>query len=952
MNLTKALLLGAVMTTTLSANALTKRPDNQKISLPIESSVDSIDFNKPLPFDKDVIVGKLDNGFQYYIRSNKEPENRVTMYLAVKVGSILETEEQRGLAHFLEHMNFNGLKHFPKNELVDYLQKAGVRFGSDLNAYTGFEQTVYQLPIPSDDPELLKNGLQVMRDWAQDALLEGDEIDKERGIIMEEMRGGRGAQQRMRDQYFPTVLNHSRFADRLPIGTEEVITTFDHEEIRKFHRDWYRPDLMSIIIVGDVDSDQMVKEVKRLFSDMSSPANPIERKEYTVDLLNKNQFIAVTDPEMTYTLGQILIKHEEEKVKTVGDYRKRLLISSLNQMISARLSELINTANPPFIQANAGVDGFIGSLENLSSFFVAKPGEFEVGFKALVRELERIKKYGFTESEFLRTIVSMNKSNETAYIERDKIKSDSYVNTYLNHFLEDAPAIGNEDRYQLMKQLLPTLTLKEVEEIFYRYYTDTNRDIVILAPEKDKESLPNESTVLHWWEEVNQEQITAYEDKVSDLPLLAGAPESGKVVDVKLDEQIDLTEWVLSNGAKVYLKPTNFKNDEIIISAFSKGGTSLYNDEDYFSASNASRLINSSGLGQLNNVEIQKFMTGKRVNISPYISERSEGLSGYSDKESLETAFEMIYGYFMEPMLEDDIFQSFIASAATSLENSENDPGYVFSREVLGALYNQSIRRMPVSKETIKLIDKNRAYEVYKDRFADASDFTFVIVGSFDKEEIKPLVEKYIASLPALNRNEQARELNIYEPNAGFEKIVKKGKEDKASVQMTYYNDYDFSRTENINLNALSSILNIKLIERLREEESGVYGVGARSSYNKEPRERMSLTVSFGTGIDKYESLMASALEEINKIKENGPTQIDVEKYKIEEARQREVQLRENGFWLNNITSSLQLERNPNDILSYLDEVNKVSVESIKNIANKYLDESKLFKFILLPEDK
>lgn len=351
---------------------------------------DSLLANQPLPFDNEVKVGTLSNGFQYFIRKNVEPKNRVTMYLAVKVGSVLENESQLGLAHFLEHMNFNGLKHFPKNELVNYLQKVGVSFGSDLNAYTGFDQTVYQLPIPSDDPEILKNGLLIMRDWAQDALLTGEEIDKERGVVLEEMRGRRGAQQRMQDKFFPMILNNSRYANRLPIGTEEIITNFPYEEIRKFHKDWYRPELQSIIIVGDIDVAQMESEVKRLFSDMKTHPNPPKREKFSVPLLDKNQFVVVTDPEMTAIVTQMIIKHPEFVVKTIGDYRHLLLRSVYRQMLNNRLVELRQSANPPFLSASTNISDFFANLQVYNAVVVTKPNEYETGFKALVRELERV----------------------------------------------------------------------------------------------------------------------------------------------------------------------------------------------------------------------------------------------------------------------------------------------------------------------------------------------------------------------------------------------------------------------------------------------------------------------------------------------------------------------------------------------------------------------------------
>ena len=913
---------------------------------------DTLKWDAKLPFDNEVLVGKLKNGFTYYIRKNVEPEKRVTMYLGVKVGSILETEEERGLAHFLEHMNFNGLKHFPKNDLVNYLQKAGVRFGSDLNAYTGFDQTVYQLPIPSDDPELLKNGLQVMRDWAQDAMLDTEEINKERGIVLEEMRGSRGANQRMQDKFLPILLNNSLYSQRLPIGTENVITNFKPEVIRNFHQRWYRPDLQSIIIVGDIDVKEMEKEVVRLFSDMKTTKKPVERKKFNVPLTNKNQYIVVTDEEMPSTVGQILIKHLEKKVNTVGDFREEMTKSLFNSMINARLRELTQSPNPPFLQAGISISSLYGGLDNLSIFYVAKPGQLEEGTKATMRELDRFKKFGFTKTEFERAKSSIAKSNETQYTERDKMKSERFVNKYLDHFLNDEAALSVADHYKLTKQILPTISLSDVERIGREYYKDENRDIIILGPEKDKATLPTEATVNNWLADVDKENLTAYEDKVSVLPLLAKQPNKGSIASTKSIDAIGTKELVLSNGVKVYLKPTTFKNDQISIYAFSPGGTSLYKDEDYFNATNASGYVNGSGVGQLNNVELRKYLTGKNVNVSPYISERFEGLNGSSDKEGLKTAFELIYGYFTEPRLDEDIFKSGIAKTLSSMENREDDPNFIYSREMRKALYGDNVRRRVTNPEDIKGISKDRAFEIYKDRFANASDFTFTIVGSFTEEEIKPYLEQYLAALPNTGRKEEARNLGILEPQKGTQTIVKKGKEEKVTVRLAYYGDFDYSEQEELNLTALESILNIKLIERLREEESGVYGVGASGSASKYPTGRYSFNIGYGTGVDKYESLMKSALDEINKIKKDGPTKVDLEKFMIEQKRQRELELKENGFWLGTIVGSLMNNENPTNVLRFQNDLDKVTIQTIKEVANKYLKEDRLFKFILLPEDK
>ncbi|WP_312789174.1 insulinase family protein [Sphingobacterium sp.] len=915
-------------------------------------SQDSLSLNQKLPFDNEVITGKLKNGFTYFIRKNSEPKGRVTMYLGMKAGSILENEKQLGLAHFLEHMNFNGLKHFPKNELVNYLQKAGVRFGSDLNAYTSFDQTVYQLPIPSDDPELLKNGLQVMRDWAQDALLDGEEIDKERGVILEEKRGGRGVQQRLQDQYFPMLLNGSLYSKRLPIGTEQVLKTFPYTEIRKFHQDWYRPDLQALIIVGDIDPKEMEEKVKVLFSDMTMPKKPLDRKKYRVDLLNKNQFLAISDPELPYTVMQVLIKSEKEKVVTVGDYRNELLENVFNQMIAGRFSELMQQPNPPFMQAGGSISDFVANLNTFSLLVVPKPGELESGFKAMLTEFERIQKYGFTQTELDRAIADMKKGNEMSYIERDKKKSDNYVNRYLNYFIDDEPALSNEDAYRLTKKLLPTLRLSELNGLVKKYYTDLNRDVLVMGPEKEKANLPTEAAVLGWIKAVEESPVSAYEDKVSNLPLLSKEPIKGAVLSSKDIGAVQAKELTLSNGVKVILKPTDFKNDEIQIMAYSPGGTSLYSDADYFSASNASSLIDASGVGQMSNVELTKYLAGKDVSISPYISERYEGISGSTDKEGLKNAFELIYGYFTEPRLDQDIFQSTMTRAKGSLENRLSNPSNVFSDKVKEVLYGNNVRRQNPTVETISKIHRERALAIYKERFADASDFVFTIVGSFDENQIKPFIETYLASLPVLKRGENYKDLNILEPSKGERVVVHKGKEEKANTQLAYYGDYNYSETENVNMEALESVLTIKLLERLREKEGGVYGVGARASFSKLPKARYAFSIGFGSAVDKADALIASALDEVKKIQLQGPEKGDIEKFLAEQQRQNELNLRENGYWLNYISSSYQNDLDMARYMRRIDNLKKVTSKSVQDVAEKYLKKDRLFEFILMPDSK
>jgi len=912
--------------------------------------LDSLRLTDTLPMDTGVLRGRLPNGFEYYIRHNAEPKDRVVMYLATKVGSILETDEEMGLAHFLEHMQFNGTKHFPKNELVDYLQRAGVRFGSDLNAYTSFDETVYQLPIPSDDPELMKNGLQVLRDWAQDALLDGEEIDKERGVVLNELLGGRGAQQRMRDQYFPMILNQSRYAQRLPIGTKEIIEGFDHETLRSFHRKWYRPDLQALIIVGDIDVAEMERQIKALFADLKNPSDAPARDEYSIPLTGKNQFMAVTDPEMPQTVVQLIIKHPEAEVKTVGNHRTQLVKALFNQMAGARFAELTRQSDPPFIQGGGSIGGFLRGLDAFTMYVAAKPGEIKRGVEAVVTEFERIKRHGFEATELERAKSNFLTGVESSYAERDKRKSESYVESYLNHFLQGENVLSNEDRYRLNKTLVGTITLEEVNEVGRQYYVDSNRDILILAPEKDKDSLPDETAVNAWLAAVQSSDIGPYDDNVQDAPLLEAQPQAG-TVEKRVDRpELGMTELVLSNGVKVVLKPTDFKNDEISMAAFSPGGTSLYSDEDFLSAAYAATVVGGSGLGPYDATQLTKYLSGKNVSVRPYIAERSEGFNASSGKKDLPTAFELIYAYFTVPRLDMEVFEGYMQRVRASLANRLDDPNAVFSDTINAVLYNNNIRRTSMTVEQVALVNPDRAYEIYKERFADASDFTVTIVGSFTEEEIMPLVLQYLGGLSTANREEGAIDLGIYPPEKGLSRTVYRGKEQKSSVRLYYFGEYDYSEDENMQLDALESILNIKLIERLREAESGVYGVSASASYAKYPRHRYSFSIAYGTSPDKVEPLMVAALDEIDKIKQHGPEQVDIDKFVSEQKRVLEVQLRENGFWLGHLSGSYQNHEDPAYILKYLDELSKVTAESVKAVANKYLVEDRLFRFVLMPE--
>lgn len=905
-----------------------------------------------LPLDPAVRSGQLPNGFTYYIRRNIEPKNRVVFYLANKVGSILETQEQRGLAHFMEHMNFNGTKHFPKNELVNYLQKSGVRFGADLNAYTGFDETVYQLPLPSDKPEILKKGIQIMRDWAQDASLETVEINKERGVIIEEKRLGKGASERIQRQTLPILLNQSRYASRIPIGTEDVILNAKPETLRDYYKDWYRPNLQALIVVGDINVTEMEKIIKAKFSDLKNPVKEKVRTQYTIPLTGKNQFLVVTDPEMTSTLMQVAIKHPASELKTVADYRASLLRGLFNQMLSERYAELSKKAEPVFLQGSAGITPLMGGLDMYKLSVIAKPGGLEKGFKAVWRESRRMQLFGFTLTELTRARQNYLSSTEAIVKEKDKVNSDVYTQAYLNYFLKQSAAPGIDKESELINRFIPQISLEQVNEFSKEYIREMDRDIIIAAPEKDKNSLPDEATVLNWIKEVNNEKMLPFEDQISKLPLLIGAPAGGKIVKEEKDTTIGITTLTLNNGVKVLLKKTDFKNNQILFTAFSAGGTSLYNENDFQSAVNAASIVAGGGIGNYNSTQLSKFLTGKQLGIRPYINDRTQGFAGNAAPKDLEAALQLLFGYFTEPRKDAEIFKGAIANAKSGLANRGDDPAAVFSDTVAAVLGNYNVRRTGPSLEKINQISLDKAFEIYKERFSDASGLTFVFVGSIDEETIKPLLAKYLGSLPSKGRKEEARDLGIHIPEGKIAKTVYKGTEQRSTVYLVYSGNYNYNLEDNVKMGALSEVLNIRMLERLREKEGGVYTPGVQLNFSKYPKGRFSLTVTFGCSPDNVESLIASASDEIKKVGLNGPSQENINKFKAEDFRAREIGLKTNEYWLSYLGTQLV----NNEPLSLVDNydvlINQVTVPSLKEISAKYLNGDNYIRLVLMPEVK
>jgi zinc protease len=910
--------------------------------------------DKKLPVDEKIRIGKLDNGLKYYIRYNKRPEKRVEMRLAVNAGSILEDEDQLGLAHFVEHMCFNGTKHFEKNELINYLQSVGIKFGPDINAYTSFDETIYMLTIPTDSTEILNKGYLVMEDWAHNVLFEEEEIDKERGVIIEEWRIGRGPWQRMRDKYLPVLFKDSRYAERLPIGKKEIIENSDYETLKRFYYDWYRPDLMAFIVVGDIDIDETEEKIKQHFSNIELLESQKPRLLYDVPDHEETMVSVATDKEAPVTVVQIFYKADAEKFETYEDYRRMLIYNLFTGMLNQRLNELKEKSEPPFINAET----YYGSLwartkYALQASALVSENGLETGLQALLEENLRVRKHGFTEGELERYKSNMLRYYERAYSERDKTESNTYASEYIRNYLEDEPIPGIEFEYEFAVKHIPGITLEEVNLAAKKLVKENNRVIVVNAPDKENIIIPSDNELLALVEEVEQSDISPYTDKLLSTELMGYIPQKGKIIEEKKIEEIDVTELKLSNGIRVVLKSTDFKNDEILMSAFSPGGHALYPDEDHQSAINADGIIEESGISEFSNSDLTKMLAGKTVSVSPRINYYFEGFAGNSSPKDLEAMFKLIYLYFTDPRKDTSSFKSFITKQKGLYKNLLSDPVQYYFDQYRRIKNNHHPRapKLP-SEEDFEKIDFKRTIDIYKDRFADASDFLFLFVGAFDTDSIKPLIETYLGSLPDIGREEKWKDLNIRPPEGKVEEVVKKGMDPKSFVAVYFDKEVEWNEEDEHLLWTIGRILNRKYIEILREEMSGVYGISTNAGINKIPYSHAYLQILFPCSPSNIDSLTNTALAEVKKIQQKGVSDEDLKKAKEIQRREIEENLKENRYWLNNLQQCYLYGIPFSRFTDYNKMIDDLSSDELKRVANEYIDLDEYVKVVLIPGEE
>ena len=900
----------------------------------------------PLPVDKNVRIGQLDNGLTYYIRHNKLPENRAEFYIAQKVGSILEEPQQRGLAHFLEHMAFNGTKNFPGDDkglgVIPWCETVGIKFGTNLNAYTSIDETVYNISnAPIDRTGVLDSCLLILHDWSNYILLKDDEIDKERGVIREEWRSRNSGMLRVYTDLLPTIYQGDKYADCMPIGSIDVINNFPYKDIRDYYHKWYRPDLQGIVIVGDIDVDTVEAKLKAVFADVQKPVNPAERTYYPV-ADNKEPIVAIgTDKEVDDPSIEIYFKQDatpDSEKNNVGYLASQYMTSMISSMLDARLSELVQSANPPFTRASS----------DYSDFFVAKTKEafalsasskadgIETALKTLLQETERARRFGFTESEYARARANYLQSLESAYNEREKTKHGSYVREYVQNFLNGEPIPGIEAKYAMMNQLAPNIPLQAMNMVMQQRVPDSNQVVIIAGPAKEGLKYPTKEEVISLLKGMKDLDLQAYVDKVSDEPLMKEAPKGGKIISEKEGDIYGSTKLVLSNGVTVYVKKTDFKADEIRMKGTSLGGKSIFPDKDALNFAVIDNVIAVGGLGNFSQVDLTKVLAGKKVSVNAGLGATTENVFGTCSPKDFETMMQLTYLTFTAPRKDAEAFESFKNRMKAQLESAQANPLSSINDSLQKAMYNNHPRVVMMKPEMVDQIDYDRILEMYNDRFKDASDFTFYFVGNIDLETAKPLIAEYLGALPAINRKETFKDTKMSIRKGVYKnEYAKEQQTPTATIVFLYSGKAPYTLKNDILLSFATQVLDMVYTEEVREKEGGTYGVNCFGDLQKYPKEQLLLQIVFQTDPAKKDKLAGIVVDELKKLAAEGPSDVHLQKVKEYMLKKYADNQKENGYWMNNLNDYFYYGMDMTE--GYTDIVNSITAKDIQKFVSDLL---------------
>lgn len=907
--------------------------------------------SEAIPPDPAILIGKLDNGLTYYIKKNSKPEQRIELRLVVNAGSICETDGQQGLAHFMEHMCFNGTKNFPSNRMIQMLEEMGVGFGSELNAYTGFDETVYMMKIPSDREEWVERGFQAIEDWAHQVSMDSKEIDKERGVIIEEWRMGLGADERMQSKYVPVLFRGSRYAERLPIGKIDVIKSFQYDTLKAFYNTWYRPDLMAVIVVGDIDAETAERKIKEHFGSIPKAEQPKPRIVYPVPGNEEPLVSIVTDREATGYTIQVMFKHPAASSVTYEDYRNSLLRMIFTGMLNKRFMEITRKPEAPFLMSGSEYGSFIGrSVDVYSLYAAAKENRMEESLEVIMTENERVSRFGFTATELEREKKEIYTIYENGAKEAGKTESGTFADEFIRNYLTRESIPGYLKEFELVKEFLPDITLEEVNKLGRNWTTENNMLVLVTAQEKEGMNIPSEQMTAGIIKSVRSKEIEPYVDEVADVPLLEKVPPPSEVTKRLENTVFGFTELTFSNGVRMILKPTDFKNDQILLSSTSPGGTSLYPDDDIMSAMLASAVVNQSGIGSYDYMGLQKKLSGNTAKLTPFINELREGVNGSCTPKDLETMLQLNYLYFTGIRRDEDAFNSYVSRMRNMIRPMRSNPQVIFTDTLTKIVTMNSPREIAVPTEAqLDQVNLDRIIEIYKDRFSDAGDFTYVMVGNFSIDEVMPLLVKYIGGLPSTGRKETWRDVTPGFPEGRVEVDVPRNSEQQSMVAMVWNGDFRWKDSERQSFGMLMDLMSIKLREAMREDQSGVYGISFEGSPSKFPNPEYTVTSSWGCHPDSVSMLTETVLAEIEKIIKYGPSEEDLGKVKETLIRGRETAMKENSFWLSALQSHYMYGTVLRTLEEYKSFVSSFTPKDIRKMAKRYLDTRNYVRVALLP---
>ncbi|HEV8209988.1 MAG TPA: insulinase family protein, partial [Vicinamibacterales bacterium] len=903
-----------------------------------------------IPFDSAVRTAKLPNGLTYFIRPNSRPAQRVSLRLAVKAGSLFEENDQLGLAHLIEHMAFNGSAHFKPGELVSYFESVGARLGPHVNAYTSFDETVYMLDLPSDKPEVVEKGLTALADFAGGLTLAPTEVDKERGVVVEEWRGGLGAGSRIRDKQFPILFHDSRYAERLPIGKPEIIRNAPVARLRAFYDTWYRPEREAVIVVGDVDQQKIEQTVKTLFSPLTDRAPAAAVPDRKVPLHQQPLVSVVADSEVTRSNVQIVRKRPREGEQKVADYRRDLIARTVDHMMDERFSELERKPDAKFLGAGVGNGGLSRDVSTFTMAAQVEDGRLEDGLGVLAVEALRVREFGFSGTELDRAKQWMAAFYDRAYSERDKTESGSFAQEYVSYFLNDEPSPGIAYEYQLVKQLLPSITEADASTLARSLLGDDSRVILATSPQKPGIKIPTEAELQAAIATATATRVTPWTDTSATRALMEHAPKAGTVASRRSLDDLGVTVVRFENGVEAWLKPTDFKNDQILFSLNAPGGSSLAPPADFVEASLATALVSASGAGGLKALDLQKVLTGKLVSARPFIGLSTHGVSGSAAPAQLETALQLLYQEFTAPGDDAESFALLKKQLEAGVSNRGRAPQQVFAEKLAQVNTSGHYTSQPLTPERVATLSREKMIAFYKERFANAADFSFFMVGAFKLEEAIPLLAEYVGALPSSGKQtSQFKDVAIRFPDTTKQEKVEAGREPRGQTVISFFADPSIDPQEQEKIIAATTVLDIALRDILREDLGQTYTVSVGLSQALPQRGSGHIEVRFGAAPENLASMTARVMQEIKRLQQEGPTKDLTDRAKETARRGYETALKTNDYWLGRLQTIKTYNRDPGEILTRGKRIDAVTPQVLQEVFKQYFPAERSTIVTLMP---